>query len=343
MPVPFRPSPPVAPRFDAATNTWTLTRHADVSAALCEPSLVQGSEESSAEIEARSSELRNAVQTDLARITCDAWAAQAASRLLTLLNRASDGRPTDLVHGIIHPWTVRLAVDLNQGREEPQLERIARQLLFGDKVDGRSGGKGGGSKSEGGHTPEQELDQMLESGRLSICKSMVFGLTQTLVSFLAKAWVALLENPAQAELLQRNPQLTGNAIEELLRFAGPVHTLYRRVGKDLTLGDFCLRQGQSVALGIDSANYDPARFPEPEQLNLTRVTAGHLGLGRGPHACVGSVLVRIASRVATPLFLDARPSSVGSDAVVWTDNRTLLWPSTVPVRLAGSCSQSPHA
>jgi hypothetical protein len=339
MPVPFRPSPPVAPRFDAATSTWTLTRHADVSAALCEPSLLQGSEESSAEIEARSSELRNAVQTDLARITCDAWAAQAASRLLTLLNRASDGRPTDLVHGIIHPWTVRLAVDLNQGREEPQLERIARQLLFGDKVDGRSGGTRG-INSEGGHTPEEELDQMLESGKLSICKSMVFGLTQTLVSFLAKAWVALLENPAQAELLHRNPQLTGNAIEELLRFAGPVHTLYRRVGKNVSLGDFCLKQGQSVALGIDSANYDPARFPEPEGLNLTRVTAGHLGLGRGPHACVGSVLVRIASRVATPLFLDARPSSVGSDAVVWTDNRTLLWPSAVRVRLAGSRTQS---
>jgi cytochrome P450 len=331
MPVPFHPFPPVAPRFDAAANTWTLTRHADVAAALCEPCLVQGSEESSAEIEARSSALRNAVQTDLARITSEAWAAQAASRLLQLLEDVPAGQPTDLVQDIIHPWTVRLVIDLNEGREEPELERIARQLLFGGKC---------GDKSCSGSDAEQELDRMLEDGRLSICKSMVFGLTQTLVSFLAKAWVALLENPAQAELLRRNPQLTGNAIEELLRFAGPVHTLYRRAGKDVSLGDFPLKQGQSLVLGIDSANYDPVRFPEPERLDLTRATAGHLGLGRGAHACVGSVLVRIASRIATPLFLSARPSPIGSDAVVWTDNRTLLWPSAVPVHLAGFRSQS---
>jgi len=317
MPVPFHPAPAAAPCFDPATRTWTLSQYEDVSAALADSALLQGADEKAIENELHSPALRNSVQADLARITEKEWVAQAASSFADVLNQCDD--LADLVRDVIHPWTLRLIVDLNQGREAPELGRIAAQLLFGAKGERRT-------------AAERELERMIEDKSLITSKSMFFGLTQTLPSFLSKAWLALLEHPAQAELLLQNPALIGSATEELLRFAGPVHTLYRWASEDVQVGEAAIQRGQSVVLAMDSANYDAERFPEPERLDLTRATAGHLGLGRGAHACVGSVLVRMASRGATPLLLAARPAICGD--VMWTADRTSQWPSRVPVRLS---------
>jgi cytochrome P450 len=132
--------------------------------------------------------------------------------------------------------------------------------------------------------------------------------------------------------LVEEPKLMPNAIEELLRYAGVVHTIYRRAGKDLRIGEADIAEGQLAILKLDSANFDPEKFEEPERLNVGRRTAGPLGLGTGLHACVGAVLVRMACSVVMPVFVEAAMVLEPWGGVRWTRDKTLLWPSSVPVR-----------
>jgi len=162
---------------------------------------------------------------------------------------------------------------------------------------------------------------------------MFFGFSQTLSSYLSKSWLALLLHPQQCEQLLANPTLTANATGELLRYAGVVHTIRRAANADVCIGSACIHRGQIVLLEVDSANFDPARFDNPHQLDFTRRGGGHLALGRGLHACVGSYLVRMASCVAIPKFVEAGLMLDPNREVVWTGDRTLLWPLVVPVTL----------
>ena len=100
--------------------------------------------------------------------------------------------------------------------------------------------------------------------------------------------------------------------------------------KDVQVGGGEIAEGQ---LGDFEAgfrrNFDPAKFEQPEVLDVGRMTAGQLGLGTGMHACVGAVLVRMACAVVTPMFLKVGPVRAGD--VRWTSDKTLLWPVSVPV------------
>jgi cytochrome P450 len=158
-------------------------------------------------------------------------------------------------------------------------------------------------------------------------------LTQTLPSFLANAWLALLQNPDQVARLIENPALMPSAAEELLRYAGIVQTLFRHASKDVDISDASIKQGQLVILKIASANYDSARFDKPECLDVNRRFGGHVSLGNGVHACVGSVLVRTACMTTTPIFLSAGPALDKKSAPVWAGDTTLRWPFVVPVVL----------
>jgi cytochrome P450 len=124
-----------------------------------------------------------------------------------------------------------------------------------------------------------------------------------------------------------------SATEELLRYAGIVQTLFRYASADLNLGDTSIKQGQLVILKVASANYDSSRFDRPECLDVSRRSSGHVGLGTGVHACVGSVLVRMACTVITPIFLSASPALDGKSTPVWTGDTTLCWPFVVPIAL----------
>ena len=122
----------------------------------------------------------------------------------------------------------------------------------------------------------------------------------------------------------------------LLRFASVVHTLYRRSKRDMDIGDAHIKEGQLVILEIDSANFDPDQFEHSERMDVTRPATSHLGLGTGMHACVGSLLVRMACSVATPVLLAARPLLAQNREVVWIGDATVLWPMSVPIRFSAA-------
>ncbi|HEY4379896.1 MAG TPA: cytochrome P450 [Acidobacteriaceae bacterium] len=339
MPIPFQPSLPDAPCFDAARNAWILSRYVDVAAALRESSLCQATAANlptTPDENAQHSRLAADVQADVARMSTEEWRTQMDETLSTLLEEAKARNCVDLVREIIHPWATTMLITLNGGRSfhSRRLAQISERLFYGPAGDEEPLQHDDDEVERRRNASEDELNRMLDDRQLMLSKSTFFGLTQTLPSFLAKAWLALLQHPGQMEKLIDNPKLMGSATEELQRYAGVVHTLYRRAARDVQVGAIDVRDGQMVALEMDSANFDPERFENPYEMDVTRKVAGHLGLGTGLHACVGSFLVRMACSVATPVLLAARPLLLREREVLWTGDRTMLWPLSIPVRFA---------
>ncbi|HTK65151.1 MAG TPA: cytochrome P450 [Pseudonocardia sp.] len=115
---------------------------------------------------------------------------------------------------------------------------------------------------------------------------------------LANGLMRLIEQPELQDRLRERPQLVPAFVEEVLRLDAPVQGLFRRVVKDLRIGDTEIPEGSIVILKWGAANRDPERFPEPDELDLERANSQrHLTFGYGPHMCVGAGLTRGEMRV----------------------------------------------
>ncbi|MFE3175765.1 cytochrome P450 [Amycolatopsis sp. NPDC059090] len=130
----------------------------------------------------------------------------------------------------------------------------------------------------------------------------------TTTNMLALGLFALLEHPDQLALLRDDPELAGNAVEELLRYLSIIPFTVRTALEDLELGGEHVTAGESVTVSVPAANHDPEHFPAPENLDLRRKTSGHVAFGHGIHQCLGQQLARVQMRVALPALLSRFPS-----------------------------------
>jgi cytochrome P450 len=106
-----------------------------------------------------------------------------------------------------------------------------------------------------------------------------------------------------ADLAARLP----DAVEEFLRFDGPVQTTTRVVLQPATLHGVDLQPGDVVAPVLAAANRDPRKFEEPNRLDLSRTDSEHVGFGTWIHVCIGAPLARLESRVAFEGLLTRLP------------------------------------
>lgn len=181
-----------------------------------------------------------------------------------------------------------------------------------------------------------EFEKLDRTGAIPMGKSVFLGTSQTISFFLANAWLALLRNPAQLVRLRAEPDLMPRAIEELLRYAGVVHTLFRRATADVDLAGVRISKNERVVLRVGAANRDPAQFPEPDRLNITRRATGQLGLGAGPHSCVGALLVRMAAGIATTAFVSELAVTEMNSSIEWYRNCNVSTPASIRVLLQES-------
>ncbi|SER89777.1 Cytochrome P450 [Lentzea xinjiangensis] len=151
-----------------------------------------------------------------------------------------------------------------------------------------------------------ELVAVSEDGdRLSSAEllSMAFLLLvvghETTVNLIGNAALALMRNPEQLARLAADPGLVDGAIDELIRYDGPIETsTWRLAITDLRIGAAEIRQGDAVLVALAAANRDPEHFPAPDLLNITRDASRHLGFGHGIHYCLGAQLARAEARTA---------------------------------------------
>lgn len=333
----FVPAPAVHACFDAERVAWSLSRYIDVAAALRETALYQASPKGetfpTGEDETSRSQTFLQVKAELARIGTGQLRPQMQAEAEAIVRRAAEAGRVDLLADVAHPWSVSLLMSLGGGKPAvaKNVSDISSSLLYKSAkarkaIAGHLTGRGVRGD------PEIRLDRFLDRKKLPVSKSMFLAVSTTLPSFLVKSWLALVRNPEQAARLLAEPQLLPNAIEELLRYAGIVHTLHRKAVRDLRIGDALIKEGQLVLLKLASANFDAEHFEDPHRLNVARKAAGQFALGAGLHACVGATLVREASTVLTPLVLAAHPKLEPEQTIEWMGDTTLKWPLSVMVR-----------
>jgi cytochrome P450 len=120
----------------------------------------------------------------------------------------------------------------------------------------------------------------------------------TTTHLLGNGLLALSRHPGQWQRLVGAPMVAPTAVNELLRYDGPVQSTGRQALEDVPLGNKIIKQGQRVTVFLGSANHDEAHFAEPEVLNLQRSDARPLSFGHGIHTCLGAALARMETQVA---------------------------------------------
>ncbi|MEW2620507.1 cytochrome P450 [Streptomyces sp. NPDC048106] len=128
-------------------------------------------------------------------------------------------------------------------------------------------------------------------------------------SSLALSTLALLAHPQELAAFRDDPSITDNAVEELLRYLSVFHFGVPRTPlEDVEFEGHLMRAGESVTLSIPAANRDPGWFADPDRLDFTRKTSGHMAFGYGIHQCLGQNLVRMEMRTALPALLRRFPT-----------------------------------
>jgi len=131
---------------------------------------------------------------------------------------------------------------------------------------------------------------------------------ETTKNLIGNGLIALFAHPNELARLQSNPELVPSAVEELLRFDAPFQFFSRTAKEDLSIGGKTIKRGQRVLPIMAAANRDPARFPNPNELNLSRTDNHHLSFGKGIHFCLGAPLARVETQIALSTLLRRMPS-----------------------------------
>jgi cytochrome P450 len=127
---------------------------------------------------------------------------------------------------------------------------------------------------------------------LATCILLLTAGHETTASLIGNGVLTLMQHPDQLDLLQRDPALIKQAIEEILRFECPAKIVGRTNLVDRQLGGQMIRAGQRVLVLLGAVNRDPEQFRNPECFDITRTPAPHLAFGAGPHFCLGAALSR---------------------------------------------------
>jgi cytochrome P450 len=181
----------------------------------------------------------------------------------------------------------------------------------------------------------EDEDRLSEPELISMVFLLLVAGHETTVNLIGNGMLALLRNPEQWAALRADPELVAGAVEEMLRFEGPVmHGTFRFTTEPVLVGDVEIPTGEIVWIGLISANHDPDRFPEPERFDITRNAHGHLAFGHGIHICLGAQLARMEAQIALRLLVQRFPNlrAAGSlGDVQWRYSTLIHGLQTLPV------------
>ena len=151
-------------------------------------------------------------------------------------------------------------------------------------------------------------DRLTREELVALCSLILFAGHETTTNLLCNAAVTLTGRPEQLAALRAEPELTNRAVEEVLRYEGPIKVIVRWVSEDLELRGKGIRAGDRVYLMLNSANQDESVFADAHSFDVRRPTQpAHVAFGRGAHACLGAQLARIEARVALPKIIGRLP------------------------------------
>ncbi|OAP28167.1 MULTISPECIES: cytochrome P450 [Amycolatopsis] len=185
-----------------------------------------------------------------------------------------------------------------------------------------------------------EGDSLDEDELISMAFLLLVAGHETTVNLIANATFALLRAPEQAEKLRADPGLLPGAVEEFLRFDGPINfATLRYTVEEIEAGGVTVPTGEFMHISLLSANRDPEKFPDPDTLDVTRAPGGHLAFGHGIHYCVGAPLARLEAQIALGSLLARFPElslAVPAGDIVYRPSSLVHGVLALPVRLKGA-------
>jgi cytochrome P450 len=171
---------------------------------------------------------------------------------------------------------------------------------------------------------QEERDALTDAELLATSNLLLLAGHETTTNLIGNGMLALLREPDQWNRLCNEPALLPTAIEELLRYDGPVQASVRVALEDVAIDDQVIPEGSLVLVSIGSANHDPDVFEDPDQLDLARDPNPHLAFGFGAHFCLGAPLARLEAQLAFGMLTKRFPGlSLVEDRPVYRANPVL--------------------
>ncbi|MFC3997405.1 cytochrome P450 [Nocardiopsis sediminis] len=244
------------------------------------------------------------------------------------------GMPLDEAHGLIDSIETAMPI-----REDPQVDYGANWTRMHDyfvsflaRPDLPDGAARRSRDTNAARPPDERLDDDV----LAEILAWFFGASHVgAVSVLAHSIVSLLDQRTAWDRLCEQGAAPRPAVEELLRHSLFLHNGLPRVATaDIELGGVTIRAGDRVLISADTANRDPAAFPDPHRIDLTRNGGAHLAFGRGTYYCPGSALGRMGLQVAVEELTRRFPTmrlAVPPGEIEWRDDLLDRRPVAIPV------------
>ncbi|QBD76841.1 cytochrome P450 [Ktedonosporobacter rubrisoli] len=167
-------------------------------------------------------------------------------------------------------------------------------------------------------------DSLSETELISTIWLLILAGHETTVSLIGNGMLSLFQHPEQLDMLRKDPTKLPAAIEELLRYAGPIQFVERLANEDVKLHNQVIHRGEMVLLSLSMANLDPHQFSGPESLNITREENKQLAFGKGIHACLGAPLARLEGQIAIGTLLKRLPGirlAIEPEQAVWAPSQ----------------------
>ncbi|MEU7859760.1 cytochrome P450 [Nonomuraea sp. NPDC049141] len=365
----------------ASSGSWFLTRHADVQRALHDPGLGRQLDRLPDELAAYHRRRQNDPlamvrrnmfnldppdHTRLRRLMAPAFGPRTVAELERRVHQvvgelvdgmAAAGDGVDLIEALALPLPILIVAelvgfpiddrarlrgwsdDMLRSRDAALVRRagIGFVAYVNEKLDERRA-----------HPGADLLSRLVRSTELSHAElvSSVFQLLlagdETTVNLIGNGVLELLRHPAQLERLRARPRLIDSAVEEVLRFNGPVgHSRPLFALADLDLGESVIPRGDIVVPVLLAANRDPAVFHQPDVFDIGRTPNRHLGFGHGIHFCLGAALARLQARAAIGALVRRFPGlalAVDPADLEWTPDLFLHGVRRLPLLLGKGAS-----
>jgi cytochrome P450 len=165
---------------------------------------------------------------------------------------------------------------------------------------------------------EEAGDRLSAAELVSQATGLLIAGFETTIGLIGNGVRALLGHPGELAKLQADPALLASAVDECLRFDGPIILTARVVHADVEFGGKTIPKNAMVWGMLAAANRDPAAFPEPDRFAVARQPNDHLAFGGGPHYCLGAHLARIEGQLAIGGLVERfRDLALESDTVEW--------------------------
>ena len=243
-----------------------------------------------------------------------------ATVIATMLGTPPDDRDR------FRDWSDELALVAFGAGGEARAERHERALAGLREMDGYFRELVAARRAEPGEDMLSALiagregtDALSDDELVGMCALLLFAGHETTTNSIANGVLALLRHPDQTARLRAEPELRSTAVEELLRYDGPIKVLNRWVVAPTTLGGAEISPGERVHLVLGAANRDPERFDAPDTLDLGRSPNPHVAFGKGIHACIGAQLARAETRIALARIVERMPGLTLAAEPEWKD------------------------